>query len=100
MTTKSRPGSRTSRSTGEDAGTRDGAFGASLAGLERSGLDRRVKRASSWSTLSTSAMALAQSASLRMANYPALWDQWRKTSNDEGGGIGARCEEHIEMILV
>src|SRR5262245_15277591 len=46
-TTKSRPGSRTSRSMGEDAGTRDGAFGASLAGLERSGLDRRVKSASS-----------------------------------------------------
>src|SRR5215471_394905 len=46
-TTKSRPASRTSRSMGEDAGTTDGAFGASLAGLERSGLDRRVKSASS-----------------------------------------------------
>jgi len=32
---------------GEDAGTRDGALGASLAGLERWGLDRRVKSASS-----------------------------------------------------
>jgi len=46
-TTKSRLGSRTSRSMGEDAGTRDGALGASLAGLERWGLDRRVKSASS-----------------------------------------------------
>jgi hypothetical protein len=34
--TKSRPGSRTSRSIGEGAGTRDGAFGASLAGLKSS----------------------------------------------------------------
>src|SRR5262249_37473311 len=47
LTTKSRPASRTSRSMGEDAGTTDGAFGASLAGIERSGLDRRVKSASS-----------------------------------------------------
>src|SRR5215471_14911122 len=44
---KSRPGSSTSRSIGGGAGTRDGAFGASLAGLERSGVDRRVKGASS-----------------------------------------------------
>src|SRR5262249_17542201 len=46
-TTESRAAARTSRSMGEDAGTTDGAFGASLAGIERSGLDRRVKSASS-----------------------------------------------------
>src|SRR6516164_959434 len=40
--TKSRPASRTSRSIGEGAGTRDGAFDASLGGLVRLGFDRHV----------------------------------------------------------
>jgi hypothetical protein len=43
---KSRPGSSTSRSIGEDTGTRDGAFDASLAGLEWSRVDRRVSASS------------------------------------------------------
>ena len=58
--TKSKPASRTSRSIGEGAGTRDGAFDSSLAGPKRSGLDRRVS-ASSRSTRSISAMALSHS---------------------------------------
>src|SRR5262249_37799848 len=45
--TKSKPASRTSRSIGEGAGTRDGAFDASLAGLVRLELDLRAECASS-----------------------------------------------------
>jgi len=61
MEDKIQPGVGTSRPIGEGAGTSDGAFGASFAGLEHAGFDRRVKSASSRSTLSASAMALAQS---------------------------------------
>src|SRR5262249_48765015 len=58
---KSRPGSRTTRSMGEGAGTRGGVFRVLLASFEGSDFDRRVKSASSRSTFSASAMALGQS---------------------------------------
>jgi hypothetical protein len=94
--TKSRPTSRTSRSIGEGGGTRDGAFDASLAGLKRSGLDRRViheslcrgSRTVGFSTSTIFVVARPPAAALPVCSTSRRC-AWR-IIRLSGGGIGAR----------